>query len=55
MAGVWGTLRSKLRGRQSLPWAAVVAEPDYSVEVCVKNLLFFLDDQLLPLLGSDIP
>ena len=27
---------------------AVVAEPFYSMKLCAKDLLFFLDDQLLP-------
>ena len=49
-----GTVRSKLLGKQSLPGAAVVAEPGYSTELGGKDLLFFLDGQLLLLFGSVI-
>ena len=52
--GSFGTVRSKLLGKQSLPWAAVVAEPGYSIELGGKDLLLFPDDQLLLLFGSVI-
>ena len=46
--GSLGSTEVKLLGQQSLPRAVVVAEPAYSMELCVKDLLFFLDDQFLP-------